>query len=51
LRIPFRDEKKTVDQELAKLRNLNSALADELEEYRKKYVGGIIAGPPIKVEQ
>jgi hypothetical protein len=34
-----------VDQELAKLRRLNAALADELEEYRKNYTGAIRALP------
>lgn len=44
----FKDEKKNVDLELAKLRQLDAALANELEEYRKKYVGGIVAAPPVK---
>ena len=47
----FKDEKITLDQELTKLRQLDPALAQELEEYRKKYVGGIVAGPPVKVDQ
>ncbi len=45
-----KDEKKTVDRELAKLRQLNPKLADELEDYRKKYVGGLI-GSPAKLDQ
>ena len=46
-----KDEKKTVDEELAKLRKLDSALAAELDEYRKKYVGGLIAAPSVKLDQ
>jgi tetratricopeptide (TPR) repeat protein len=45
-----KDEKKTVDRELAKLRQVDPKLADELEEYRKKYVGGLI-GTPAKLDQ
>jgi len=45
-----KDEKKIVDRELAKLRQLDPRLADELEEYRKKYVGGLI-GTPVKLDQ
>jgi tetratricopeptide (TPR) repeat protein len=44
----FKDEGKNVDRELAKLRQLDPKLADELEEYRKKYVGGLVASPPVK---
>src|ERR1700686_421931 len=40
-----KDEKKTVDHELAKLRQLDTKLADELEENGKKYLGGLIAYP------
>jgi tetratricopeptide (TPR) repeat protein len=47
----FKHEKKVVDQELAKLRRLDAALADELEEYRKNYVGGFIAGPQVNVDK
>jgi tetratricopeptide (TPR) repeat protein len=47
----FKDETKTADLELAKLRQLDPALASELEEYRKNYVGGIRTGPPLKVDQ
>lgn len=42
----FKDEKKHVDQELAKLRKLDSALADEMETYRKTYQGGLITELP-----
>ena len=45
-----KDEKKTVDRELGKLRQLDPRLADELEEYRKKYVGGLV-GSPVKLYQ
>ena len=45
-----KDEKKTVDRELVKLRQLNPKLADELEDYRKKYVGGLV-GSPVKLDQ
>jgi tetratricopeptide (TPR) repeat protein len=46
-----KDEKKTIDEELAKLRKLDSALAAELDEYRKKYVSGLIAAPSVKLDQ
>ncbi len=45
-----KDEKKTLDAELAKLRHLDPKLADEMEAYRKSYVSGIIASP-IKIDQ
>ena len=38
----FKDENKNVDQELARLRKLDSSLADEMEAYRKRYRGGIV---------
>lgn len=41
-----KDETKIVDEELAKLRQLDPALADELNAYRKQYVKGLIAAPP-----
>jgi tetratricopeptide (TPR) repeat protein len=47
----FTSKKKIVDEELAKLRRLDPKLADELEEYRKNYSGGLRAGPPVKVNQ
>jgi superkiller protein 3 len=40
----FKDKKKLVDEELAKMRQLDAKLADELEEYRKNYVGGLPGG-------
>jgi len=42
----FREKKRIVDEELSKLRALDPALAKELDEYRKTYVGGI-RGIPI----
>ncbi|HSS19888.1 MAG TPA: tetratricopeptide repeat protein [Pyrinomonadaceae bacterium] len=38
-------EKKELDLELARLRKLDPALADELTEYRKSYTGGLIGIP------
>jgi tetratricopeptide (TPR) repeat protein len=46
-----RNEKKALDRELAKLRKLNSGLADELEEYRKNYVGGIATEAPLNFDK
>ena len=46
----FADKKKVVDQELAKMRLLNAALADELDQYRKNYSGGL-RGTSVKVDQ
>jgi hypothetical protein len=43
-------DKKKVDQELAKLRRLDAALATELEEYRKNYFGGL-RGTPVVVDK
>lgn len=40
-----KDESAIVDHELAKLRQLDPALAKELEEYRQRYRGGIRATP------
>lgn len=45
-----KDESQVVDQELAKLRTLDTSLAAELEEYRKAYVTGIQA-TPVKNDQ
>lgn len=45
-----RNENKTVDEELKKLRKLDPALAKEMEEYRKNYVGGL-AGTPVNLNQ
>lgn len=41
----FSKEKKVLDEEMEKLRKLDPKLANELEEYRKTYHGGIIAAP------
>lgn len=46
----LKEEKTTLDQELAKLRKLDPALAAELDEYRKTYSPGIRA-VPTKVDQ
>lgn len=46
----YGDKKKVVDEEMAKLRRLDPKLADELEEYRKNYSGGL-RGTPVKVDQ
>lgn len=40
-----KDKNKNVDEELAKLRKLDAKLADELEDYRKNYSGGIKTVP------
>jgi len=45
-----KDESKIIDEELAKLRTLDTKLAAELEEYRKTYVSGIRA-TPVKGDQ
>jgi tetratricopeptide (TPR) repeat protein len=44
-------DKKTVDQELAKLRKLDPKLAAEMEQYRKTYDGGGLIGTPVNVKQ
>ncbi len=44
-------EDKTIDRELAKLRKIDPVLAREMEEYRKKYVGGIISTGTVNVNQ
>lgn len=41
----FKDKNTNVDEELAKLRKLDAKLADELEDYRKNYSGGIKGVP------
>jgi superkiller protein 3 len=46
----FASQNKVVDEELAKLRRLDPALADELDQYRKNYAGAI-RGVPVKVNQ
>jgi superkiller protein 3 len=46
----FGKDKKKLDRELAKLRQLDPALAKEMEEYRRTYEGGLI-GTPIKTDQ
>jgi tetratricopeptide (TPR) repeat protein len=40
-----KDEKKIIDQELAKLRKLDPTLAAEMDAYRKTYVSGLQAMP------
>ena len=47
----YEKKKPLVDEELAKLRRLDPKLADELEEYRKNYKGGLQLGPPAKLDQ
>jgi len=42
----FPSENKKVDAEMAKLRVLDPKLADDMEQYRKTYQGGLIAAPP-----
>lgn len=42
----FDEENKNVDRELTKLRQLDPKLAVELDQYRKKYQGGIITTAP-----
>lgn len=41
-------DKKKLDREIAKLRQLDPALANEMEQYRKTYQGGLIAMPESK---
>jgi tetratricopeptide (TPR) repeat protein len=41
----YKEKNKNVDQELAKLRRMDSKLSKELEEYRKTYSGGLRAIP------
>ena len=41
----FNDKNKLVDEELGKLRKMDSKLADELTQYRKTYSGGLKASP------
>ena len=43
-------DKKKLDREIAKLRQLDPALAKEMEEYSKTYEGGLI-GAPVKPDQ
>jgi thioredoxin-like negative regulator of GroEL len=47
----FGAKKKKLDQELAKLKQLDPALAKELEEYRKNYGGELVADPRVNVNQ
>ena len=44
-------DKKKMDQELAKLRQLDPKLAAEMEQYRKTYDGGGLIGTPLNVKQ
>jgi hypothetical protein len=46
----FNDQKKTLDLEIAKLKQLDPKLAGEIEEYRKSYHGALIASPT-KIDQ
>jgi|GEM_PF-1276282 len=46
----FKDKNKNVDEELAKLKQLDPKLANEMEEYRKNYSGGL-KGKPLKTDQ
>jgi Tfp pilus assembly protein PilF len=46
----FSDQKKTLDLEIAKLKQLDPKLGEEIEEYRKSYHGGLIASPT-KIDQ
>lgn len=47
----FKDKNRDVDAELAKLKKLDAKLAQEIEEYRKTYSGGIKVASPIKSNQ
>lgn len=47
----FANKKPLVDEELKKLRRLDPKLADEMEEYRKSYAGGIRVAAPAKIDQ
>jgi hypothetical protein len=46
----FGKDKSLMDREIAKLRQLDPKLADEMELYRKNYHGGLIASP-VKIDQ
>lgn len=46
----FGKDKSLMDREIAKLRQLDPKLADEMESYRKNYHGGLIASP-VKIDQ
>jgi superkiller protein 3 len=46
----FTEQKKVLDEEIAKLRKLDPKLADEMEQYRKTYHGGLI-GSGVKIDQ
>lgn len=46
----FGKDKKKLDREIAKLRQLDPTLAKEMEEYRKTYEGGLIEAP-VKTNQ
>jgi tetratricopeptide (TPR) repeat protein len=43
----YAEEKRMLDAEMAKLRRLDAAMAAEMEEYRKTYVGGIVVEGPV----
>jgi hypothetical protein len=40
-------EQRILDAEMAKLKKLDAALAAEMAEYRKTYVGGIVVEGPV----
>lgn len=42
----FKAKNKETDEEIAKLRKMDSKLADEITQYRKTYSGGLKTGPP-----
>jgi len=46
----YSKKKSVLDEEMAKLRKLDPKLADELEQYRKTYHGGIMTSP-LKTDQ
>ena len=47
----YKDENKNADEELAKLKLMDSKLAKELEDYRKNYSSGLSALPSVKLSQ
>lgn len=44
-------DKKNLDLELARLRQLDPKLAAEMDQYRKEYQGGILVTTPVKKDQ
>lgn len=47
----YKKETPKVDEELAKLKQMDAKLAREMEEYRKTYSGGLKTGPPPPLNQ